>query len=80
MTRRECCSCDWERGRARNGGSRLKGEEENKFKREQKRAEESGMGIESRIADNMQCHALISCILCIYSLKYNHKCIYQDLK
>ena len=25
--------------------------------------------------DNMQFHALISCILCIYSLKYNHKCM-----
>ena len=50
MTRRECCLCDQERGRARNGGSRLKGEQENKFKRERKRAKESRKGIESWIA------------------------------
>ena len=27
------------------------------------------------VPNNMQFHALISCILCIYSLKYNHKCM-----
>ena len=30
--------------------------------------------------DNMQFHALISCILCIYSLKYNHKCMLSWFK
>ena len=30
--------------------------------------------------DNMQFHALISCILCIFSLKYNINACYHDLK
>ena len=32
------------------------------------------------VRDNMQFHALISCILCIYSLKYNHKCMLSLFK
>ena len=49
MTIGECYSRDQGRERTRNGGSRLKREEENDSKREQKKAEESGKGIESRI-------------------------------
>ena len=46
MTIRECYLRDRGRERTRNGGSRLKREEENDSKREQEKNEGSGKGIE----------------------------------
>ena len=38
------------------------------------------MGGARAAADDMEFHALISCIFCIYSLKYNHKCMLSRFK